>query len=48
MDTMKKGMTEQMKIDQKKPQKTDEATQRPLQQDTKVSADGKGKVTVRK
>lgn len=47
MDGIKTGLSEQEKITQKKPQKTDEATQRPLQSDTKVSADGKGKVTVR-
>jgi len=49
MDVLKKGMTEQTPVGQKQPRKTDEATQRPMQQDTKASGGDKpGKFTVRK
>lgn len=48
MEGLKTGLSEKMEITQKTPQKTHEGTQRPVQSDTKASADGKGKVTVRK
>lgn len=48
MDGVKTGLSEQTKIDQKKPQKTNEATQRPQPVSKKVSEEGKGSFTIKK
>lgn len=48
MDCMKKGLTTCEKVDQKKPQKTDEKTQRPMPMTKKVSEEGKGSFTIKR
>jgi hypothetical protein len=48
-DCMKKGLTECTPIDQKKPQKTDEKTQRPMPMSKSVSESGKpGSFTIKR
>lgn len=41
MDSLKQGLSKKEAITQKKPQKTDEATQRPLKVDGKAPSAGK-------